>query len=204
MRGARGGGTAVAQTALNAQIIPWALHTECRASSHSVGGFCRRVRCQADAHRLGLSAGQYAHALPGGFDAVRSLLTRCLDYSRDETRDGVLPHRPVKSRPTRSNLIAGTIKPIHRYPPTRLVAGSLSIGHRAPSGFDCLRAARRFARTLLSPIPFGSLSSCQICRYSPEKQPVDIFRVFACASRTPAQQSVVRHRVVAAIDWIAP
>jgi hypothetical protein len=138
--------------------------------------------CQADAHRLGLSAG--AHALPGGFDAVRYLLTRCPDYRCDETRDGV--HRPVKSRPTRSNLIAGTIKPIRRYPPTRLVAGSLSIGHRAPSGFDCLRAARKFARNLLSPIPFGSLSSCQICRYSPEKQPVDIFRVFACASHTPA------------------
>ena len=140
---------------------------------------------EANAHRLGLSAG--ALALPGGFDAVRSLLTRCPDYSRNETRDGVVPRRPVKSRPTRSNLMAGTLKPIRRYPPTRLVAGSLSIGHRAPSGFDCLRAARKFARNLLSPIPFGFLSSCQICRYSPEKQPVDIFRVFACASHTPAQ-----------------
>ena len=115
------------------------------------------------------------------------LLTRCPDYSRDETRDGVLPRRAVKSRSTRSNLIAGTIKPIRRYPPTRLVAGSLSIGHRARTGFDCWRAARKSARNLLSPIPFGSLSSCQICRYSPEKQPVDISRVFACASHTPAQ-----------------
>ena len=116
--------------------------------------------------------------------AVRSTdLVSC--YRCDETRDGV--HRPVKSRPTRSNLMAGAIKTIRRYPPTRSVAGSLSIGHRAPSGFDCLRAARKFARNLLSPIPFGSLSSCQICRYSPEKQPVDIFRVFACASHTPAQ-----------------
>ena len=159
-----------------------ALRAECRASSHSDGCFCPRVRCQADAYRLGLSAG--AHALPGGFDAVQYLRTRCPDYRCNETRDGV--RRPVKSRPTRSNLMAGTIKPIRRYPPTRLVAGSLSIGHRAPSGFDCLRAARKFARNLLSPILFESLSSCQICRYSPEKQPVDIFRVFACASHTPA------------------
>ena len=165
------------------------LGTTCRTPSLVPfrGCFCPRVRCQADAHRLVLSAGECARALPGGFDAVRSLLTRCPDYNSDETRDGVLPRRPVKSRPTRSNLMAGTIKQIRRYTPTRLVAGSLSIGHRAPSGFDCLRAARKFARNLLSPIPFGSLSSCQICRYSPEKQPVDIFRVFACASHTPAQ-----------------
>jgi hypothetical protein len=33
------------------------LGTECRASSDSVGRFFPRVRCQADAHRLGLSAG---------------------------------------------------------------------------------------------------------------------------------------------------
>jgi hypothetical protein len=125
------------------------------------------------------------HALPGWFRCRPVLPTWCPDYRCDETRDGV--HRPVKSRPTRSNLMAGTIKPIRRYPPTRSVAGFLSIGHRAPSGFDCLRAARKFARNLLSPIPFGSLSSCQICRYSPEKQPVDIFRVFACASHPPAQ-----------------
>jgi hypothetical protein len=178
----RGGGSANGLERSNHSL---ARHAERRASSDSVGCFCPRVRCQANAHRLGLSAG--ARALPGGFEAVRSLLTRCPDHSRNETRDGVVPRRPVKSRPTRSNLMAGTLKPIRRYPPTRLVAGSLSIGHRAPNGFDCLPAARKFARNLLSPIPFGSLSSCQICRCSPEKRPVDIFRVFACASHTPAQ-----------------
>jgi hypothetical protein len=83
------------------------LGTTCRTPSLvPFGGcFCPRVRCQADAHRLGLSAGECARALPGGFDAVRSLLTRCPDYNSDETRDGVLPRCPVKSRPTRSNLM---------------------------------------------------------------------------------------------------
>ena len=136
--------------------------------------FVHESRGQADAHRPGLSAG--AHALQGGFSAVRSLLTWCLDYSRDETRDGVsFPRRPLKSRSARSNLIAGAIKPIRHYPPTRLVAGSLSIGHRAPSGFDCFASSPKVrSQPSFCQFPFGSLSSCQICRYSPEKRPVDM------------------------------
>jgi hypothetical protein len=82
----------------------------------------------------------------------------------------------------------------------RSVACSLSIGHRAQTGFDCWRAIRTFARSLPWLIPFESLSSCHICRYSPDKQPVDIFRVFACASRTPIQiKLVARHRDAAAV-----
>ena len=69
------------------------------------------------------------------------------------------------------------------------VAGFLSSGHRAPTEFDCLRAVRRFARNLPWLIPFGFLSSCHIFRCSPDKQPVDIFRVFAYASRPLHSQS---------------
>jgi hypothetical protein len=137
--------------------------------------------------RDGLSAGEYAHALPGHIGAVRSFGPCALIAAVIKRETAFFPPSGEIPANPRSNLKAGTIKPILRDPPARLVADSLSIGHRARSGFDCLRAARKSARNLLSPILFGSLSSCQICRCSPEKQPVDIFRVFACASHTPAQ-----------------
>jgi len=82
-----------------------------------------------------------------------------------------------------------------------LLAGSLSNGHRALTGFDRLRAVRKSARNLPWPIPFVSLSSRHICRCSPDQQRADISRVFAFASHTPVQ-SVVQHRVAAAVDEI--
>jgi len=81
------------------------------------------------------------------------------------------------------------------------LAGSLSNEHRALTGFDRLRAVRKSARSLPWPIPFVSLSSRHIFRCWPDRQPVDIFRVFAFASHTPVQ-SVVQHRVAAAVDEI--